>query len=708
MKKLFSLVALFIICFTAAGQYYDSTKSLTRNNTSGFDWNNSKVRGAQMIPTDTFKLAVKDSGAIAYKNGYIYSYNGYIWTVLTPASYWRSSTTNNIDNSNTGNVGIGTTTPISKFQVNGTIRGSDSLVLTGLLRSASSGDSVLVKTSTGVVKSIAQSAISGVNIYNSDGTLTGNRIVSGGATYGITFTDNNFVNINADDVVDIAAANELHLSGQDSVVIESNSQPNTKLVIPRLPSGIPSGAKRLLISTGGQLYAADTTAGGGGGTPSLTTNEIGVGVGGVLGSYATFNVDIPTFSLRLGQGDLTPTYVNFLGSNAGSTATNANRSNFLGLQAGNGATNADGSNFLGTSAGEGAENASKSNFLGTEAGTNATNASSSNFIGDNVGYTATNALRSNFLGFRTGYDAINSSYSNLFGYNVGMASVGDTLGSNNIIIGTNISMPNGTANSMNLGAVLYGTGFYSTTTGTPRLTALTTGKIGINTSTPSTALHVIGAIKATDSISFTGLLPMSAGTDSVVVRDTNGKLGTTAKSAFGSTYSAGYGLSLASTTFSADSSVLMTKGTTQVVSGNKYHTGNIILSTAGTTDGSVATINGTQTLTNKRWTARVGSTTSSATPTINTDNTDIYKLTAQAADITSFTTNLSGTPVDGDILEIQVTGTAARAITWGASFVASTVALPTTTVTTATLTIIFQYYTTSSYGNNKWICVNYY
>ena len=120
------------------------------------------------------------------------------------------------------------------------------------------------------------------------------------------------------------------------------------------------------------------------------------------------------------------------------------------------------------------------------------------------------------------------------------------------------------------------------------------------------------------------------------------------------------------------------------------------------------TASSTTTFTNKRWTARVGSTTSSATPTINTDNVDIYKLTAQTADITSFTTNLSGSPADGDILEIQVTGTAARAITWGASFVSTTVTLPTTTVTTATLTIVFQYYTTSSYGNNKWACVNYY
>lgn len=109
-----------------------------------------------------------------------------------------------------------------------------------------------------------------------------------------------------------------------------------------------------------------------------------------------------------------------------------------------------------------------------------------------------------------------------------------------------------------------------------------------------------------------------------------------------------------------------------------------------------------------RWKARVGSTTSSGTPTINTDNVDIYKLTAQAADITSFTTNLSGTPNDGDILEIQITGTAARAITWGSAFVSSTVTLPATTVTTVTLTVVVQYFTTSSYGNNKWVCVNYF
>jgi hypothetical protein len=98
---------------------------------------------------------------------------------------------------------------------------------------------------------------------------------------------------------------------------------------------------------------------------------------------------------------------------------------------------------------------------------------------------------------------------------------------------------------------------------------------------------------------------------------------------------------------------------------------------------------------------RVGSTTSHATPTINTDNVDIYKLTAQTEAITSFTTNLSGTPSDGQVLIIQITGTAARAITWGASFEASTVALPTTTVSTAMLSVGFMWNSVTS----KWRCM---
>ncbi len=99
----------------------------------------------------------------------------------------------------------------------------------------------------------------------------------------------------------------------------------------------------------------------------------------------------------------------------------------------------------------------------------------------------------------------------------------------------------------------------------------------------------------------------------------------------------------------------------------------------------------TDTLTNKRITKRAGTTASSATPTINTDTVSFYSITALAATITSFTTNLSGTPNIADTLWIAITdnGTA-RPITWGASFEASgSLALPTTTVISTRLDVLF-------------------
>ena len=109
-----------------------------------------------------------------------------------------------------------------------------------------------------------------------------------------------------------------------------------------------------------------------------------------------------------------------------------------------------------------------------------------------------------------------------------------------------------------------------------------------------------------------------------------------------------------------------------------------------------------QTFTNKRVTKRVVVTTQSATPTINTDNGDIFQITGLAQAITSMSTNLTGTPVAGDMMIIQITdnGTA-RAITWGASFASTTVALPTTTVISTMLRVGFQ----RNNANTVWDCI---
>lgn len=133
--------------------------------------------------------------------------------------------------------------------------------------------------------------------------------------------------------------------------------------------------------------------------------------------------------------------------------------------------------------------------------------------------------------------------------------------------------------------------------------------------------------------------------------------------------------------------------------------GNVLTSdgTNWTSAVPVVTASNTVTLTNKRITKRDVTTTQSATPTINTDNTDVAHITGLAQAITSMTTNLSGTPVAGDTLRIDITddGTA-RAITWGASFEASgTVALPTTTVISTRLDVGFVW----NEATTKWRCV---
>ena len=184
---------------------------------------------------------------------------------------------------------------------------------------------------------------------------------------------------------------------------------------------------------------------------------------------------------------------NFLGSGAGGSATSASNSNFLGLNAGYNATGAINSNFLGQYAGYNATGAYNANFLGQSAGQSATNAYGANFLGQNAGYTATGATYSNFIGNNAGYNATGAAYSTLLGYNVANENLGSHIGTNNIIIGTNITLPTGTTNGINIGGVLFGTNTYSTTSGSPSSMATTYGNIGIGIESPTARLHLAGS-----------------------------------------------------------------------------------------------------------------------------------------------------------------------------------------------------------------------
>lgn len=99
---------------------------------------------------------------------------------------------------------------------------------------------------------------------------------------------------------------------------------------------------------------------------------------------------------------------------------------------------------------------------------------------------------------------------------------------------------------------------------------------------------------------------------------------------------------------------------------------------------------------------KTNTTTSSATPSINTDTTDVFTITAQATAITSMTTNLTGTPVSGQklIIRIKDDGTA-RSLTFGASFASRGATLPTTTTLSKVTYVGLIYNSTAS----VWDCV---
>lgn len=100
-------------------------------------------------------------------------------------------------------------------------------------------------------------------------------------------------------------------------------------------------------------------------------------------------------------------------------------------------------------------------------------------------------------------------------------------------------------------------------------------------------------------------------------------------------------------------------------------------------------------------TKRVVTVAQSATPAINSNVTDIASITGLAQPITSMTSGLTGTPHDGDALTVRITdnGTG-QAITWGASFASTTVALPTLTVASTMLRVGFAWNTAG-----HWDCV---
>jgi hypothetical protein len=127
-------------------------------------------------------------------------------------------------------------------------------------------------------------------------------------------------------------------------------------------------------------------------------------------------------------------------------------------------------------------------------------------IGEQAGQNASQATSTVMIGYLAGYNTVSGSRSVIIGYKAAnTATAANTPGSNNIIIGSNISLPAGRKDSINLGGIIFATGSYATTSGNAFTGSMQSAMVGIATTTPTQTLDVSGSARVTNNAILTAV-----------------------------------------------------------------------------------------------------------------------------------------------------------------------------------------------------------
>lgn len=291
----------------------------------------------------------------------------------------------------------------------------------------------------------------------------------------------------------------------------------------------------ILAKTGSAIFLVDPYV-----SNFNTTNSIVLGVGAGLntpnspdsifiGSNVCSNVDYSQKSVVIGNqasvGGTNMEYNAIVGYEAGSSGDGVDgvlyNNSILGYRAGFKSRNAQQCTMIGTSAGSSVNSplssvfvgsfagfesnfdysSDKSNsiFIGLFAGSNSPKLKQGVIIGDSAGQNSTLSSGSVFLGYEAGRYAPSASDSIIIGKRAGRTenlTAGPSR--NNIIIGTAVTLEEGRQDSINIGAIIFGTGSYYSNENANAYSGSVNGKIGINKSVPQYSLDVSGSIGLTD------------------------------------------------------------------------------------------------------------------------------------------------------------------------------------------------------------------
>lgn len=362
-----------------------------------------------------------------------------------------------------GNVGIASSTPSQKLTVIGNSYLNGSLQLTGAFKDSTNATGTLgmiLKTTGTSTQWVATSSLGLGNgtflgLTDTPSSFTANSIMftNSGAT---ALTDS--ANLTFD-------GTNLGLGSQNGVAFGSirylyASSTNDSLVF-----GENAG------STFNSGTAYNTAMGFEAGRYASSTFT---DYSNLIGYQAGYNND-GSFNNLIGSGsgyNNTGWYNNIIGSDAGFNNVGDNN-NLIGDEAGY-QNSGSGNEMIGFGAGRNLQSTS-SVVIGGEA------------YRGGAGSTAFQAVNNVAIGYRAGYSAQTGASNNiLVGYK---AADNITTGSNNIVIGYDVDIASTTrSNQLNIGNLIFGTGLNGTGT------ALSSGNIGIGTTTPGSKLTVVGDV----------------------------------------------------------------------------------------------------------------------------------------------------------------------------------------------------------------------
>jgi len=314
-----------------------------------------------------------------------------------------------------GNVGVGTTSPLAKLHIDTGATTEEGLIIKGVASQSanltewqdSAGTVVSAVNETGRI--IADLGTDSTNFFVGDSA--GNTTNSGARNNAIGYL----------------ALNSL-TSGNDNVTLGVQAGQNITTGVSNTFIGKSSGNK---VETGG--------------------TNVAIGINAMLNSATGVSQNIAIGSSALSK----------VGANA-NIGIGINAGFYLGA-------NSTGNVFIGSAVAQGSSEYTSAYY--------------NTIVGDGAGFNiASNAQRNTTLGYKTARNLTSGTNNLLLGYQAGDNL---TTGSSNVLIGYDIDAQSATgSNQLSIGNLIFGTGIDGTGT------AISTGNIGIGIATPLAKLHI--------------------------------------------------------------------------------------------------------------------------------------------------------------------------------------------------------------------------